>query len=68
MSDDPDANAGETLRLIGPDPRNWVPDRPGVDHNVVLVGGGQTKDLPFADADRARRWIEELMARSRCEL
>jgi hypothetical protein len=26
------------------------------------------KDLPFADAERARRWIGELMARSRCEL
>jgi hypothetical protein len=33
-----------------------------------LVGGGEQKDLPFADADRARRWIAELMARSRCEL
>jgi len=33
-----------------------------------LVGNGQHKDLPFADADRARRWISELMARSRCEL
>ncbi|MEB3317202.1 MAG: hypothetical protein VKO39_03565 [Cyanobacteriota bacterium] len=33
-----------------------------------LVGGGGQKDLPFADAQRARRWIEELMARSRCEL
>jgi hypothetical protein len=33
-----------------------------------LVGGGQQKDLPFADAERARRWIGELMARSRCEL
>ncbi|MEB3184770.1 MAG: hypothetical protein VKM97_02690 [Cyanobacteriota bacterium] len=33
-----------------------------------LVGGGEHKDLPFADADRARRWIQELMARSRCEL
>ena len=33
-----------------------------------LVGGGEQKDLPFADADRARRWIHELMARSRCEL
>ena len=33
-----------------------------------LVGGGEQKDLPFADAERARRWIEELMARSRCEL
>ncbi|MCS5693304.1 hypothetical protein NZK33_15125 [Cyanobium sp. FGCU-6] len=33
-----------------------------------LVGGGVQKDLPFADAQRARRWIDELMARSRCEL
>jgi hypothetical protein len=33
-----------------------------------LVGGGQQKDLPFADAERARRWIGELMSRSRCEL
>jgi hypothetical protein len=33
-----------------------------------LVGGGEQKDLPFADAERARRWMTELMARSRCEL
>lgn len=33
-----------------------------------LVGGGEQRDLPFADADRARRWMAELMARSRCEL
>jgi hypothetical protein len=33
-----------------------------------LVGNGEQKDLPFADADRARSWIGELMARSRCEL
>jgi hypothetical protein len=33
-----------------------------------LVGGGIQKDLPFSDAQRARRWIDELMARSRCEL
>jgi len=33
-----------------------------------LVGGGIEKDLPFADAQRARLWIDELMARSRCEL
>ena len=39
---DPDAGARETLRLIGPDPANWVPDREGVDHNVLIVGGGQT--------------------------
>src|SRR5580700_4044132 len=46
---DPDADAREALRLIGPDPQNWVPDRPGIDHNVVLVGGGQTGSaLAFA--------------------
>jgi cation diffusion facilitator CzcD-associated flavoprotein CzcO len=39
---DPDSGAREALRLIGPDPANWVPDREGVDHNVVIVGGGQT--------------------------
>jgi FAD-dependent urate hydroxylase len=39
---DPDAGARAALRLIGPDPANWVPDREGVDHNVLIVGGGQT--------------------------
>jgi FAD-dependent urate hydroxylase len=39
---DPDAGAREALRLIGPDPTNWVPDQPGIDHNVLIVGGGQT--------------------------
>ena len=39
---DPDIAACEGLRLIGPDPQNWVPDRPGIDHNVVVVGGGQS--------------------------
>src|SRR4051794_14649417 len=39
---DPDADAAAALRLIGPDPQNWVPERPGIDHNVVVVGGGQT--------------------------
>ncbi len=33
-----------------------------------LVGAGAQQDLPFADAGRARRWMDELMARSRCEL
>ena len=33
-----------------------------------LVGGGLQKDLPFSEAERARRWMNELMARSRCEL
>ena len=42
QSADPDADARTALRLIGPDPANWVPDRPGIDHNVAIVGGGQT--------------------------
>jgi hypothetical protein len=33
-----------------------------------LVGAGKQQDLPFADAQRARLWMDELMARSRCEL
>lgn len=41
-SQDFDAVARDTLRLIGPDPRNWVPERAGVDHNVLIIGGGQT--------------------------
>ncbi|HEY4174367.1 MAG TPA: NAD(P)/FAD-dependent oxidoreductase, partial [Rhodopila sp.] len=46
---DLDFAATQALRLIGPDPRNWVPDRPNIDHNVVLVGGGQTGSaLAFA--------------------
>jgi cation diffusion facilitator CzcD-associated flavoprotein CzcO len=39
---DLDAGARETLRLIGPDPQNWVPDQEGIDHNVLIVGGGQS--------------------------
>ena len=39
---DPDSDARTALRLIGPDPANWVPDRSGIDHNVAIVGGGQT--------------------------
>ncbi|HEY1260828.1 MAG TPA: NAD(P)/FAD-dependent oxidoreductase [Stellaceae bacterium] len=39
---DPDAAARDALRLIGPDPPSWVPDRPGIDHNVLIVGGGQS--------------------------
>jgi len=36
---DLDFGAREALRLLGPDPENWVFDRPGVDHNVTIVGG-----------------------------
>ena len=39
---DHDAAARDALRLIGPDPQNWVPDRAGIEHNVTIVGGGQT--------------------------
>lgn len=39
---DPDHLARETLRLLGPAPENWVPDYPGIDHNVAIIGGGQS--------------------------
>jgi cation diffusion facilitator CzcD-associated flavoprotein CzcO len=42
QSTDPDAHARNALRLIGPDPQNWVPDKPGIDHNVAIIGGGQS--------------------------
>ncbi len=42
MSDDPDKDASNALRLIGPDPANWVPDRSGIDYNVAIIGAGQT--------------------------
>jgi len=38
----PDHDALNTLKLLGPAPDNWVPDREGVDHNVLIVGAGQT--------------------------
>jgi len=45
--DDPDIGARNALRLIGPDPQNWVPTRVApdgrpIDHNVIIVGGGQS--------------------------
>ncbi|MBV9384810.1 MAG: NAD(P)/FAD-dependent oxidoreductase [Chroococcidiopsidaceae cyanobacterium CP_BM_ER_R8_30] len=39
---DLDFGAREALRLLSPDPDNWVLDRPGIDHNVTLVGGSGT--------------------------
>lgn len=39
---DPDADAKTALRLMGGDPPNWIPDRPGIDHNVAIIGGGQS--------------------------
>ncbi|MHC5937569.1 FAD-dependent oxidoreductase [Nostoc sp.] len=49
ITTDPDLEAREALRLIGPDPDNWVPDRQGVDHNVTIVGGsGSGSTFAFA--------------------
>ncbi len=39
---DPDSAARDALRLIGADPPNWVPEHARIDHNVTIVGGGQT--------------------------
>ena len=33
-----------------------------------LIGNGLQLDVPFADADRARRWMHQLMSRARCDL
>ncbi|MDO9711492.1 flavin-containing monooxygenase [Paracraurococcus lichenis] len=42
MTEHPLSPAIEALRLLGPFPDNWVPERPGIDHDVVIVGGGHT--------------------------
>lgn len=34
-------NVARALRFLGPEPRPWVPPHPGVDHDVLIVGGGQ---------------------------
>jgi cation diffusion facilitator CzcD-associated flavoprotein CzcO len=36
------AQTGRSLRWAGRDPADWVRARSGVDHNVVIVGGGQS--------------------------
>ncbi|MFG1479824.1 FAD/NAD(P)-binding protein [Xanthobacter sp. V4C-4] len=36
-----DAAAIKALRDLGPETPNWVPPRPGIDHDVAVVGGGQ---------------------------
>ena len=33
-----------------------------------LVGRGDSLEVPFADADRARDWMNQLMAKARCDL
>jgi len=37
-----EAQTRRTLRWAGRDPADWVRARAGVDHNVVIVGGGQS--------------------------
>ncbi len=33
-----------------------------------LIGCGKEVDVPFADADRAREWMNQLMRKARCDL
>ena len=35
---------------------------------IRLVGNGKEMDVPFTDAERARKWMDQLMSKSRCEL
>jgi cation diffusion facilitator CzcD-associated flavoprotein CzcO len=37
-----DSQTNRNLRWAGKNPADWVKPRDGVDHNVVIVGGGQT--------------------------
>ncbi|MBP2231880.1 cation diffusion facilitator CzcD-associated flavoprotein CzcO [Azospirillum agricola] len=36
------AEARRSLALLGEEPANWVPARPGIDHDVAVIGGGQS--------------------------
>ncbi|WP_320677248.1 hypothetical protein [Prochlorococcus sp. MIT 1300] len=33
-----------------------------------LIGDGKEMDVPFADAERAREWMDQLMSKARCDL
>ena len=33
-----------------------------------LVGDGKEMDVPFSDAEQARKWMDQLMEKARCEL
>ena len=33
-----------------------------------LIGSGKEIDVPFADAEKARQWMEQLMKTARCDL
>ncbi|WP_213765524.1 SidA/IucD/PvdA family monooxygenase [Caballeronia sp. dw_19] len=36
------ARVSEELRLLGSEPENWIPDVAHADHDVLIVGGGQS--------------------------
>ena len=33
-----------------------------------LIGNGKEMDVPFSDAEQARKWMDQLMGRARCDL
>tara|TARA_Y100001968_G_scaffold215537_1_gene198269 strand:+ start:187 stop:597 length:411 start_codon:yes stop_codon:yes gene_type:complete len=33
-----------------------------------LIGNGKEIDVPFEDAEKARKWMDQLMGRARCDL
>ena len=33
-----------------------------------LMGGGKEMDVPFSDAEQARKWMDQLMEKARCDL
>ena len=35
---------------------------------VRLVGDGKEMDVPFSDAEQARKWMDQLMEKARCDL
>jgi hypothetical protein len=51
---DPDVGARETLRLIGPDPKNWVPDQEGIaiaeDFDAALYASAARRSPQYAAA------------------
>src|SRR5262245_16541442 len=61
----PDAPTRRALRWVGRTPPDWVRPRQGADHNVVIVGGGQS-GLAIAYGLR-RKGIGRVTIIDRCE-
>ena len=36
--------------------------------SLRLVGDGKEMDVPFSDAEQARKWMDQLMEKARCDL